>query len=159
MRSPVPMRRVVAGVAWLALLATACSAPKTAGRLPAGTLHLSGEDGDLILRVEIADTEAAREVGLMGRKHLAADAGMAFLFDGPTLQSFWMKDTLLHLSIAFWGPGGGIVDMLDMAPCRTSVCPLYQPRREYVGAVEANRGAFARAGIRTGDRVILTRSS
>src|SRR5437660_10031753 len=91
----------------------------------------------------------------MGRERLAADAGMAFLFDGPTTVGFWMKDTLIPLDIAYWESGGRIVAILHMTPCRSGPCRLYAPGRAYVGAVEANRGFFTRHGVGPGDTARL----
>src|SRR5690349_7238068 len=70
--------------------------------LPRGTLIVRTQAGSVPLAVQIARTEDARRRGLMGRRSLAPDAGMAFLFDGPVRNGFWMKDTLIPLSIAFW---------------------------------------------------------
>jgi uncharacterized membrane protein (UPF0127 family) len=92
----------------------------------------------------------------MGRQSLAPDAGMVFLEDGPTDATFWMKDTLISLSIAFWGLDGRIVDLKDMEPCRADPCPLYRSTATYVGAVEVSRGFFAQRGVRIGDLVRLT---
>jgi uncharacterized membrane protein (UPF0127 family) len=93
----------------------------------------------------------------MDRTSLAADRGMVFLFDEPGDGGFWMKDTTIPLSIAFWDEHGRIVATLDMDPCRGDPCPLYSPGVTYVGAVEANRGYFVAHGISTGDRVALSR--
>ncbi len=109
------------------------------------------------LEVEVADTEAARRRGLMHRRELDRNAGMVFLFDEPTRSGFWMKDTLIPLSAAFWDESGRIVAILDMAPCRADPCRMYSPPGDYVGAVEANRGFFAEHGVRVGDRVELDR--
>ena len=100
-------------------------------------------------------TEAEREVGLMGRTALDADAGMVFLFDGTTTASFWMKDTLIPLSIAFWGTDGRIVGILDMEPCEADPCPTFNPGVPYVGALEANLASFADRGVAVGDTVRL----
>ena len=95
----------------------------------------------------------------MGRRSLPPDAGMVFLEDGPTDASFWMKDTLIPLSIAFWGSDERIVDLQDMEPCRADPCPLYRSTAPYVGAVEANRGFFEAHGVTLGDLVRLDRGS
>jgi uncharacterized membrane protein (UPF0127 family) len=127
-------------------------------RSSVGTLRIEGASGTVQLHVQIADTDEARERGLMGVRSLAPDAGMAFLFDGPTDASFWMKDTLLPLSIAFWDTKGRIVGIREMVPCKHDPCALYSPGVPYVGAVEANRGFFAAHGVRLGDRVRLEES-
>lgn len=111
--------------------------------------------GSVRLSVWIARTESARQRGLMDRRSLAAGWGMVFLYGAPTTRPFWMKDTLIPLSIAFWDSTSRIVTMLDMAPCRSDPCPLYSPGRPYDGAVEANLGFFAASRVAVGDRVAL----
>src|SRR5438270_6125129 len=79
------------------------------------------------VKVEIAETTAQLQQGLMGRRSLAPRSGMAFLFATDTRGRFWMKDTLIPLSIAFWGKNGRILRILDMAPCRAAPCKVYDP--------------------------------
>jgi hypothetical protein len=124
---------------------------------PSGTSSLAIGSGptQVVLRVEVADTPEERSTGLMGREHLPEDLGMAFLFDGPTTARFWMKDTLIPLSIGFWDEGGSLVDILDMPPCAADPCPTYGPDVPYVGAVEVNEGWFQRSGVQVGDHVAL----
>ena len=105
--------------------------------------------------MEVADEGFERRVGLMGRTNLPAGAGMAFLFPEPTGGSFWMKDTLIPLSIAFWDEDGAIVAILDMQPCRDDDCPSYDPGVDFVGALEVNQGFFDEHRIDVGDRVRL----
>ena len=95
----------------------------------------------------------------MFRGSLAPNAGMAFLFSGPVTVGFWMKDTLIPLSIAFWDQGHRIVAIREMEPCRADPCPLFSPGRPYVGAVEANAGWFDRHGVEAGDRVTVTQTT
>ncbi len=109
-------------------------------------------------RIELSDLEVARTVeerarGLMGKTSLPQDGGMVFLFDGPTTASFWMKDTLIPLSVLFFDERGKIVDILDMQPCHDDPCPTYSASQPYVGAIEMNQGAFERLGVRVGDTV------
>jgi uncharacterized membrane protein (UPF0127 family) len=111
--------------------------------------------GEVTVPVEVADDEAERARGLMGRESLAQDAGMVFLFPDETQGAFWMKDTLIPLSIAFYDEGGRILRILDMEPCLQEPCPLYDPGVAYRGALEVNQGAFARWNVRVGDHVRL----
>ena len=138
-----------------------CSEPTPArpGGLPTGTLHLLTESGHAELRVEIAETDGARAKGLMHRTHLDEDAGMVFLLPAPSDRGFWMKNTLIPLDIAFWDQRERIVAVLQMTPCRSDPCPVYEPGEEYVGAVETNEGFFARHGIGPGDLVSLERET
>jgi uncharacterized membrane protein (UPF0127 family) len=149
--------RALAPVA-LALIATACSStdrPASTSALPRGVVRITTASGSVELNVQIAETDEARQRGLMGVRSLAPDAGMAFLFDGPTDVSFWMKDTLIALSIAFWDEQGRIVGIREMTPCRHDPCPLYSPGAAYIAAAEATRGFFASHGVRVGDPVRL----
>jgi uncharacterized protein len=120
---------------------------------------VSTAEGSATLHVAIADTDASRERGLMERTNLPPDAGMAFLWAGQsTTSTFWMKDTLIPLSIAFWDASGRIVAIREMTPCTTDTCPTYGASVPYLGAVEANAGWFQRQGVHAGDRIDLTRS-
>jgi uncharacterized protein len=103
--------------------------------------------------LEVARTSDAKAHGLMGRSSLPPDGGMAFLFDDRTTGAFWMKDTLIPLSILFWQGDGRIIDILDMRPCRADPCPVYRASAPYVGAIEMNRGAFERLGVEVGDTI------
>jgi hypothetical protein len=107
------------------------------------------------LAVELADTPEERETGLMNRERLAPYDGMVFTWVEPVRASFWMKDTLIPLSIAFWDEGGLILSILDMDPCRADPCPTYDPGVEFVGAVEVRQGLFGTRGVEVGDRVEL----
>jgi uncharacterized protein len=108
------------------------------------------------LNVEIAANGRARTVGLMGRPTLAPNAGMVFVFDGPHGGGFWMKNTLIPLSIAFWDQSGQILRILHMVPCKADPCPVYYPGVAYVGAVETNKGWFAAHAVQRGDRVSMS---
>jgi hypothetical protein len=93
----------------------------------------------------------------IGIEDMASDAGMVFLQEQPARISFWMKDTLIPLSIAFWGQDRRIAASLDMDPCRTNTCPTYDPEIEWVGALEVNQGFFREHGIEVGGAVRLMR--
>ena len=87
----------------------------------------------------------------MNVAHLDPDQGMLFTFDGPTTSGFWMKDTLIPLSVAFWRSDGRVVDIIDMTPCTTDPCPVYYPSAPYVAALEMNLGWFRGHGVEIGD--------
>ena len=77
------------------------------------------------LFVEVADSPSEHERGLMDIESLLADEGMAFVFQEPTQTSFWMKDTLIPLSIAFVDEEGVVVGVRDMQPCEADPCRTY----------------------------------
>ena len=95
----------------------------------------------------------------MGRESLSPYDGMAFVWEEPVVSTFWMKDTLIPLSIAFWDADGRIISILDMDPCTEDPCPSYGPDDPFVGAVEVARGTFERHGVAVGDQVELTVSN
>jgi uncharacterized protein len=115
------------------------------------TAIIEGDGGPVLVEVEVAQTPEQRQLGLMGREELDADAGMIFLYFEATKGGFWMKNTLIPLSIAFFDRDGEIVDILDMKPCRIDPCPSYFPDSPYYGALEVNAGAFRRWGVSEGD--------
>jgi uncharacterized protein len=122
---------------------------------PHGTAVIRTPAHTVNVRVEIARTEVQREQGLMGRKTLARNAGMVFLFPSAMRTRFWMKDTLIPLSIAFWNKQGRILRILDMAPCLAEPCKVYDPGVAFTGALEVNRGAFRRWRVRPGARISI----
>jgi uncharacterized protein len=105
--------------------------------------------------VDIADTDAAREHGLMGVTDLPEDQGMAFVWDAPTDASFWMKDTLIPLSVAFVDERRRVIAVREMTPCAADPCPTYDAGAPYTTAVEANAGWFEDHGVEPGDRMRL----
>jgi uncharacterized membrane protein (UPF0127 family) len=140
----------------LAAVLTACwQSSSDPGPDAPNELEIHTDNGTAYLTVEIANTETARQEGLMGRTSLGEDRGMAFLWHEPVQTSFWMKDTLIPLSIAFWDERGRIIALADMQPCRSDSCPTYGPDEPFVGAVEANLGFFEDNGVEVGDRVEL----
>ncbi len=106
------------------------------------------------VRLEVAASPAARERGLMGRARVPPGTGMVFLFPADTTVGFWMKDTLVPLSIAFVAADGRVVAVREMAPCTADPCPVYGPDRSYRYAVELEAGAFPAAGVGEGSRVV-----
>jgi uncharacterized membrane protein (UPF0127 family) len=133
------------------------SAPAVRSSAGDDVLLVSTATGQATLNVTIADTGALRERGLMGRTDLAPDSGMVFLWGSePTTSTFWMKDTLIPLSIAFWDAKRRIVAIREMVPCTADPCPTYGAPVPYVGAAEANAGWFQKQGVKVGDRTELT---
>ena len=115
------------------------------------------DEGSVLIEIEIADTNQKRQLGLMFRDSLEEDAGMAFIFFEETDGAFWMKNTKIPLSIAFFDAKGAIVRILDMEPCTEEPCELYSPGVSYHGALEVNQGAFDKWGVTVGDRITIAR--
>lgn len=131
-------------------------AQEALSELPAGQVFIATDQETYVLKVELAATASARARGLMYREHLEPDAGMVFLY--PTAQDhgpFWMKNTRVPLSIAFFDGHGVIRKIMDMEPCQRDPCPTYAPGVAYRGALETNLGWFAEHGIEEGDTIRL----
>lgn len=83
-----------------------CSgAPFDSAREPlraARRTQLQFPDGNKII-VDVVDTSADRERGLMFRKKLPRDYGMLFVFPAESTMQFWMKNTWASLDILFIG--------------------------------------------------------
>jgi uncharacterized membrane protein (UPF0127 family) len=124
---------------------------------PHGTATIRTPSRTVQVRIQIAETPAQLRQGLMNRRRLARNSGMAFLWTGEVRGTFWMKDTSIPLSIAFWNRSGLIVRILDMAPCLRAPCKVYDPKVAFEGALEVNRGAFKRWGVRPGAHVTIRR--
>ena len=99
------------------------------------------------IRAEVAQTPDQRQKGLMYRRDLASHEGMLFVFDTPTPQCFWMRNTPTPLTIAFVAVDGAIVNLADMKPFDEASHCSTQPVR-YV--LEMHQGWFAKRGIKAG---------
>jgi uncharacterized membrane protein (UPF0127 family) len=105
------------------------------------------------LTVEVARSETARRMGLMGRKTLPWNEGMLFVFESDQELTFWMKNTQIPLSIAFLDHRGQVRDIFDMIPYDESPVSSTTPCRY---ALEVNRGFFDECGLVPGDRIDLS---
>jgi uncharacterized protein len=100
------------------------------------------------IRVEVAKTQKERNTGLMGRRHLGQDEGMLFIFEKEDYIGFWMKNTLIPLSIAFIDKECRIVNIAEMEPLTLD---SHDPPKPILYALEMNKGWFSSHGIKAGD--------
>ncbi|HTW90311.1 MAG TPA: DUF192 domain-containing protein [bacterium] len=100
---------------------------------------------------EVATQSLDQAVGLMYRRSMAQDSGMLFAFDDDEVQHFWMKNTLIPLSIAFITRDSLISNILEMAPLDTTTPYVSSKPVRY--ALEMNAGWFETHGIKPGDTV------
>jgi uncharacterized protein len=148
-----------AGIFLLRPQSTAMKALLTALALAAATAGAAAQDAQMDLpRVrlvagmhqidaQVAQTPEQRATGLMWRKQMPQQEGMLFVFEQPSVQCFWMKNTLLPLTAAFIADDGEVVNLADMKPQTTDSHCSARPVR-YV--LEMNQGWFARKGIKPG---------
>jgi uncharacterized membrane protein (UPF0127 family) len=140
---------VVAAVVAVAAAAGAVSS----SRAETSVLRLDG----VPFKPELALTPEERAVGLMNRRRAPKD-GMLFVFPGDTTGGFWMKNTLVPLTIAFFDATGKRVRKLSMTPCRRDPCRIYSPRGRYRFALELRANDPRRAAT-LGPRLQLRRLS
>ena len=102
----------------------------------------------------MAATERQREHGLMGRRQLGDHDGMLFVFPGDTTTRFYMRNTPLPLSVAWFAADGSFLGSTDMKPCGDRPdCHLYPPPALYRTAFEVPQGRLAGLGIGPGSRL------
>ncbi len=105
------------------------------------------------ISAEIADDPDKQAYGLMNRKSLGENSGMLFIFEGEAVRVFWMKNTLIDLSIGFFDSKKKLVDikemtagsLLDVNP------PTYQSAKPAQFALEMNKGWFKKNNIKIGE--------
>jgi uncharacterized membrane protein (UPF0127 family) len=140
-----------------------CTAEKSkpdAGKAPEGgetfekaglTIRRAG-GSSLTIWAEIAKTWEQQEQGLMYRETLADGEGMLFVYTNDQIMRFWMKNTLVDLSIAFIAGDGRILEIRDMRKGDLSTVISSRSARY---ALEVPQGWFAREGIAPGDSLVI----
>ncbi|HZN58530.1 MAG TPA: DUF192 domain-containing protein [Planctomycetota bacterium] len=142
----VMRRRMLAALFGLVAASAGCGKPPPS---PPGAWDRVGLDvGGKKLVVEVASDGPSRRLGLMNRPSLPENEGMLFIFPHTAQQSFWMKNTLIPLSIAFIDDSGKILEIHDMkAKDETSTWSKNGVRY----ALEVNQGWFDRNQVKVGD--------
>ena len=119
---------------------------------PAAELTVAASGHSYPFHVRLATTDARRGQGLMFVKKLARDEGMLFLWQAPTVQAFWMKNTPLPLDLLFIAADGRIIRIAaDAVPQSTAVISSLGA---VMGVLELNGGTCKRLGIVPGDRIV-----
>lgn len=114
------------------------------------TLKVKAEINKEIYTFEVAATSEARKTGLMYRKKINKNSGMLFVYGYKSILSFYMKNTLIPLDIAFIDEQFVIVDIQQMKPLdETSIIS----KKESQYALEVNRGFFDRVNLKVGDKI------
>jgi uncharacterized protein len=128
-------------------LAGAIAAVTAFAQLP--TIELTA--GIHLIRAEVANTMESRTQGLMFRKYLGPNEGMLFVFPQAEPYCFWMKNTLIPLSIAFLDAQGKVVSVDEMQPQTENTHCAAAPAQY---ALEMTAGWFAAKGIRPGAMLV-----
>jgi uncharacterized membrane protein (UPF0127 family) len=139
------MTRISTALAAFAL--SACLAPATADEPQRNLPRVTLSAGMHRIDAQVAHTPEQRTIGLMFRKEMPQHEGMLFVFEQPSVQCFWMKNTFLPLTAAFVADDGTVVNLVDMKPHSTDSHCSSKPVR-YV--LEMNQGWFAKKGLKAG---------
>ena len=131
-------------------MALAPAAPVLAQEGPQKLPAIALTAGMHLIQAEVAQSPDQRSIGLMHRKTMGANEGMLFIFEQPGQQCFWMKNTLLPLSIAFLADDGSVVNIEDMKPQTLDSHCSKKPVRF---VLEMNDGWFDKRGIKPGHRL------
>ena len=134
-------------IAWLAMAACVAAAGCAAGRW----VELGGQR----FQVEVADTDAERERGLMFRDELPAGHGMLFIHEREEPQSYWMKNTRIPLDILYFDEARRLVaQQRGVPPCSLGdACPPYPSNAPARYVLELNAGEASRLGLREGEQL------
>ncbi len=142
--SPARLAWLITGLALLAHGLVHAQKPQTS--LPRAALSV----GMYRIDAQIATTSEQHATGLMFRTDMPQHEGMLFVFQQPTQQCFWMKNTLIPLSVAFVADDGTIVNLDEMKAQTLNAHCSEKPVR-YV--LEMNTGWFAKKGLKAGNKL------
>lgn len=151
---------IVSTAIWLGLYGTSCTRTSSTTDLDKlGTVRVSIKDQ--AFELWLADGYIEQQQGLMHvtSEQMApladgAQRGMIFVFDYEQMLSFWMKNTIIPLDIAYIDSTGRVVNTHTMAPLddRTGQYPSNEPARY---AIEVTAGTWSRIGLKKGDTIVL----
>lgn len=144
-------RAIVMGLA-LACASTLAGAQgmPPGAKAPQDFPHVKLTAGMYLIDAAVAANNQDREQGLMYRTSLAPNEGMLFVFNENAVHCFWMKNTLIPLSIAFIRADGTVTDIDEMqAETENNHCP----RNNGVYALEMSSGWFSAKNIQPGTKI------
>ncbi|HKU00780.1 MAG TPA: DUF192 domain-containing protein [Paraburkholderia sp.] len=152
----LPLAAAVGTIAALTFTTAATSSVAHAQQMPPGAKqpgdfpHVKLTAGMFVIDAGVAANDADREQGLMYRTQLAPNEGMLFVFGENAVHCFWMKNTLIPLSIAFMRADGTITDIDEMQAETTN---NHCPRNNGTYALEMSKGWFSSKGIKPGMKI------
>ena len=135
------------------------------------TFFPRGSSSEVVINLEIAETQPQQRCGLMFRDRLPDNRGMGFPFDPPEQVSFWMKDVPVALDMVFVTriPNNRpnrpeskdaykVLDIITAPPCANDPCPTYGPAVQVAWVIELGEGQAEAIGLQKGDRLHIQRS-
>ena len=140
------IQRATVLTALAVICATAMAQPGPQPRLRTTPLTA----GMHVIQAELAQSQEQQMVGMMFRREMGTNDGMLFVNDEAGVRCFWMRNTLLPLTIAFVADDGTIVNLADMAPRSDDSHCSAKPVRF---VLEMNQGWFAKRGFKAGSKL------
>lgn len=123
---------------------------------PSGLATVKMPIGKNTFTLEVADTEATREHGLMERDSMPDDHGMIFVFGEETERAFWMKNTRFPLDILYVDASGKVVSIKQMKPYDLRTTYSDYPAKY---AIELNLNAATDVHVHVGDKLSIPAAS
>ena len=144
------MRSAEAALALALAFAGALPAAGLAADCAPDQVDLRDADTSLRFHVEVMDTEAGREKGLMFRQSMPKFSGMLFVYEEPQPVAFWMKNTLIPLDMIFIRADGIIANIETAVPLSLDSVPS---AGDAAAVLEIAGGRSAELKIKAGDKV------
>lgn len=117
--------------------------------------------GTKSLTVELAETADQHERGLMFREKMGPEEGMLFIFKNAETRFFWMKNTLIDLSIGYFDGNGTLIDIQEMKSGKgitnDTLLPSYPSAGPAKYALEMNKGWFEKNKVKIGTKLKVHR--
>ena len=120
---------------------------KTATASDYFTIKVGAEPVRMQLAVEQSNDNREMAHGLMGRRDLAEDQGMIFIFQNTRQMTFWMRNTPTPLDIGFFTRDGVLTEVRQMFPFDETT--VFSARADIQYALEMNQGWFARHNLKS----------
>lgn len=113
-------------------------------KLPTIKLWLGAHE----IAAELAIRPRERTAGMMHRTNMGTMEGMLFVFNFPSQQGFWMKNTTVPLDAAYIDPEGVIREIHPLEPLNETPVDSSSGDIQYV--LEMNQGWFSNHNVRVG---------
>jgi uncharacterized membrane protein (UPF0127 family) len=113
---PIAIAAVIIGVVGVLTIPSDAKLAET--KFPMGTVKLD----DVVLDVQIAETDSQKTRGLMFQKQLTYDQGMIFVFNNEQIVPIWMLNMQFPLDIIWFDSSGNVVHIAkNVAPCTSAI--------------------------------------
>ena len=136
---------------WLVLLLFISAGCTAETRFKTGSLVIATKFGNLNYRIDVADTNRLKSIGLMYRSSMPEEQGMLLLNKKPQRMNIWMKNTFIPLDIIYIDRNGYIVKIVENA--RTESTSVMPSDGKVMAVLELNAGQVQQKNIAVGDSV------